>query len=467
MPLGRNGSLVVSESKVAILLAATRESVSLDKDSLRPLGDLAACLALSLEHLNQIDDLRRGISRAQAVARISQAVSTGREPADVCQAVQQYLAEEIGPSDFLVALYREERGLIEIPYFCKGSQVSSIEPYPLGEGLVSLLIRSGDPLLLEGQTGDYALMMDAAIQEQKAKSWLGVPLKAGANVIGALVIEDLASEGRFNRSDLELLEAIAPQVAFALSHTSLVSQNFKALEKNRRLHQVTHMAISGNSVDDAFAATVKGLQEVMGADHHVSVLLLNEDGTHLDVRAFAGYGALDLTRVSIPLEEGITGMAALQHRPICVADTRSDRRYIAADSRVCSELALPLLYRDQLLGVLNLENDRLDAYTSDDQEMLATLAGSLAAVVANAHLVGQIQRQVDRERLLFEITSKIRRSVDIPSILETSATELGKAVGARRAHIELGIPPGSAEVDHAPESDSGSNGHGSRPEVKA
>jgi len=69
--------------------------------------------------------------------------------------------------------------------------------------------------------------------------------------------------------------------------------------------------------------------------------------------------------------------------------------------------------------------------------MLGTLGGSLAAVVANARLLEQIRSQAERERLLYDVTSKIRRSTDIQSILATTASELTKALGARQATITI------------------------------
>jgi GAF domain-containing protein len=111
----------------------------------------------------------------------------------------------------------------------------------------------------------------------------------------------------------------------------------------------------------------------------------------------------------------------------------------------CSVLALPLIYRNEVLGVLNVESEKTGAYTDSDEEMLGTLGGSLAAIIANARLVEQIRGQAERERLLYEVTSKIRRSTDIETILATTAGELVKVMGARRTQIK--IEPVPAQYD--------------------
>jgi GAF domain-containing protein len=109
-------------------------------------------------------------------------------------------------------------------------------------------------------------------------------------------------------------------------------------------------------------------------------------------------------------------------------------------------LAVPLIYRNELLGVLNVESEQVDAYTDNDEEMLGTLGGSLAAIIANARLLEQIRQQADRERLIYEVTSKIRRSTDIQSILTTTASELTKIVGARRTKIHI-LPTSESDSD--------------------
>ncbi len=118
-------------------------------------------------------------------------------------------------------------------------------------------------------------------------------------------------------------------------------------------------------------------------------------------------------------------------------DVTNDPRYVSVSANTRSELALPLLYRNELLGVLNVESEQVAAYSENDEEMLGTLAGSLAAIIANARLLDQIRRQAERERQLYEATGKIRRSTDVQAILATTAGEITRVIGARRLQIKI------------------------------
>jgi len=141
--------------------------------------------------------------------------------------------------------------------------------------------------------------------------------------------------------------------------------------------------------------------------------------------------------LKIPIGTGISGSAALQRRALRINDVTKDSRYIQISPNTRSELAVPLIYRNELLGVINVESEKVEAYSDDDEEMLGTLGGSLAAIIANARLLEQIREKAERDRTIYEITGKIRKSTDIQTILATTATELNKVVGARRTKIEV------------------------------
>jgi sigma-B regulation protein RsbU (phosphoserine phosphatase) len=136
-----------------------------------------------------------------------------------------------------------------------------------------------------------------------------------------------------------------------------------------------------------------------------------------------------------------------------VDNIENDPRYIQVSPNTSSELAVPLLYRNEVLGVLNVESEQVNAYTENDEELLGTLGGSLAAIIANARLLDQIRRQAERERLIYEITSKIRRSTDMQTILATTASELSRVVNARRMQVRLGVSPEPSEKSNGKDSD--------------
>jgi sigma-B regulation protein RsbU (phosphoserine phosphatase) len=178
-------------------------------------------------------------------------------------------------------------------------------------------------------------------------------------------------------------------------------------------------------------------------------LLADREKKMLEVKAAVGY-ASNVFDLRVPIGSGITGWTAAHRKTLRINNVLQDTRYIEASSNTRSEMAIPLLYRSELLGVLNVESEQLSAYAENDEELLGTLGGSLAAIIANARLLEQIRAQAERERILFEITDKIRRTTDMETILATTASELTRAVGANHAKIRLGIYPSNASQKTGP-----------------
>lgn len=512
----------------------------------------------------------------------------------------------MGEFGFLIALYDRKTNSISIPYLYEEGNFSSIDTFPLGEGLTSILLRTGQPLMLVEDTEKRAAAMGAKITGKPAMSWLGVPLLARGDAIGAIIIQDLVKEHAFDDDDLNFLVSVASQVAgaihtvrllneskqsalqfetaaeiardisssldldellqkavdlirsrfhfyhasvflkdlpgefvvireatgdagaqlkrtghklavgsksvvgfvagngeplivndtnrdatyyanpflpetrseaaiplkvgerivgildvqstqlyafaednlrtlqiladqlaIAVVNTELFAETQEHLAQHRLLHHITTTAASGTTLDEALQSAVNGLQVTLGGDR-VAIMLADREKKILEVKAAVGY-ASDVFDLRIPIGSGITGWAAAHRRTLRVNNVLQDIRYIEASSNTRSEMSIPLLYRSELLGVLNVESEQLSAYAENDEELLGTLGGSLAAIIANARLLEQIRTQAERERILFEITDKIRRTTDIETILATTASELTRATGANRAKIKIGV----------------------------
>src|SRR6202045_326404 len=124
--------------------------------------------------------------------------------------------------------------------------------------------------------------------------------------------------------------------------------------------------------------------------HVFSVMLWNEKTQHLESAFVMRYGDSIPPRTRIPLDQGLTGAAASERRTVRVADTLNDSRFLACKIEtgvtVRSELVVPLLMQDRLIGVLGLESAETHAFTAEHERMLATLAPYVAIALETARL---------------------------------------------------------------------------------
>jgi sigma-B regulation protein RsbU (phosphoserine phosphatase) len=302
------------------------------------------------------------------------------------------------------------------------------------KSVVGYVAGRGEPLIINDVSKDPTYLAMALLPDTRSEAAL--PLRVGDRTLGVLDVQG-ARLNSFTEDSLRVLQILADQLAIAVINTELFSETQEHLSQHRLLHHITTTAASGSTLEEALESAVSGLQVTLGGDR-VSILLVDRERKNLEVKAAVGYSE-SVSDIRIPLGTGVTGWVAAHRRPLRINDVAEDPRYIQVSPNTRSELAVPLIYRNETLGVLNVESEQAGAYIENDQEMLGTLGGSLAAIIANARLLEQLRAQAERERLLYEISGKIRRSTDMQTILTTTASELTKVLSARRAQIKIKV----------------------------
>jgi PAS domain S-box-containing protein len=269
---------------------------------------------------------------------------------------------------------------------------------------------------------------------QNTKSELAIPLKAGQDIIGVLDVQSEQANA-FSDEETTALQLLANQLSIAIINSNLSSKAEEHLAKHRLLYQITLAASSASNANEAIQTTVKSLNTTLPGEE-ISVFLPDGNG-NLVISAFAGFSDLDPANFSVRLGDGVIGGVAAEHKPIRISNALADPRFMAIDPKIRSEIAVPIMTAGKFFGVLNIESTQVGAYDENDQEIFATLGNSLGSLLNNFQLLAQINEQTQRQRQLYEITDKIRRSIDMDSILEISAAEICKALNAHRATINI------------------------------
>ena len=155
--------------------------------------------------------------------------------------------------------------------------------------------------------------------------------------------------------------------------------------------------------------------------HVFSVMLWNEQTQHLETAFAMCCGDSLPLRMRVPLNIGLTGTAAGERRVLRINDVTDDSRYIRCESGVTvrSELVVPLLLRDRLIGVLDLESSEPHAFTLEHERMLSTLGSYIAVALENARLYQEARQSEQRMRSELDIAREIQRQ-----LLPTGAREV-------------------------------------------
>ncbi len=422
--------LIIANEAIGVMtIQDTELEHRFNDDDLRLFSTLAGQVASAIHSSRLIEETKRRALQLQTAAEISRETSGTLEMDKLLSNAVNLVRDRFNfyhASVFLLdpagenAVVRESTG--------EAGQQLKDSGHRLKVGSRSIIgnvTETGKPLVVNDVTNDPTHRPNPLLPETKSE--LGIPLSIGERIIGALNVQSDRLFA-FTPDDIEVLQILADQLAVAVTNAQLFEETQEHLAKHRLVHHVTTVSASSTSIEDALSSAVQGLRVTLG--NRVAILLLDQETNTLKLTASAGYDE-DILGLQVPVGEGITGWVAANREPLLINNVAEDPRYIAGDADVRAELAVPLVFRGELLGVLNVESDEVGAYGDHDQDMLATLAGSLSAILVNARLS-------ERQRMLFEVTNKIRRSSNMQTILATTASEISRAVNARRAHIQLG-----------------------------
>ncbi len=294
---------------------------------------------------------------------------------------------------FAILLYSERLRALRIRHAIghREEVVQSLQ-IPLGDGITGAAAQMRKPVLVGDVRSDprYLNAVDAV------RSELAVPMIARGKLVGVIDIQStrLNAYGEYERSMLRL---IASRVAAAIDNARL----YRRVDRNHRtLRMLTRLSQEFSSILDLDALLGKiadGVRLLIPYDSF-NILLLDEQAQLLRHRF--SYRFDDRTCCDhIPLGKGITGAAVESREIVRVTDTSADSRYIPTHPDIRSEIAVPLVVRDRVVGVMDLESERIGFFTEDHARTLALLAPQVAISIENARLYEEIAR---RERLLEE-----------------------------------------------------------------
>jgi len=177
-------------------------------------------------------------------------------------------------------------------------------------------------------------------------------------------------------------------------------------ERLRLLYQVSNVIHSTLDSQEALQLIVSEAVRVMRASSG-SLVLINPTTSFLEIHAAQNLSSA-ARKLKLRVGEGITGWVAQNGQPARVGDVMQDKRYVSIRRDVRSELAVPLEVQGEVRGVINVDSERADAFSADDQELLQELAIQAARVIHNTWLYEQLRLKV----MLFESLSSVSRTIN-------------------------------------------------------
>ncbi len=272
-------------------------------------------------------------------------------------------------------------------------------------------------------TGAEAVRFDNPLLPH-TRSEMALPLRSRGRVIGAMTVQD-TKEAAFDETDITVMQTMADQVAVAIDNAQLFAQAQAALEEM----EATHRRYLGQAWTEYTRHRPSGV-------YHYS----KEHG-HTEARS------QDLEKEMLPEAQ----QAMTVRRPVARKGNNGDPMDHAKETS-SSALVVPIMLRGQPIGALGFkEADGSRQWNADDVNLAESIAEQFALAADNLRLLHETQRHAARERLIGEISSRMRETLDVETVLRTAAQEVRQALRLPEVIIRLTPPSNNGSRDRTPD----------------
>ncbi len=288
----------------------------------------------------------------------------------------------------------------------------------VGEGVTGRAVQERRAILVDDVSKDRNYIEAVP----RVRSELAVPLINKNKVIGVIDLEARES-GYFKEEHARLLSLIASRIAVSIENARLYTRVVRQANNLALLNDISRDLTSILNLDQLLKRIGDLLAKVINYQMF-SILLLDEARQKLVHRFSVRFKENIQLKHDIPVGRGLVGTAALEKKPVLVGDVSKDPRYINANPETRSELCVPLIHKDKVIGVLDLEHTRKGFFTEEHVRTMSTLAAQIAIAVENARLYERIAKEEQRLERDLAMAREVQHHLLPPSVPSLRNAEL-------------------------------------------
>ncbi len=344
---------------------------------------------------DELAELKIRHARLQLLHQVSNVIHSTLDPQEALQLILAEAVRVMRASSGSVILINPTNGFLEM-HASQGLPAQAAQlKLRVGEGITGWVARTGRPACVGDVRRDPRYIM----VRRHVRSELAVPLEVHGELRGVLNV-DSDRLNAFHADDQELLQSLALQAATVIHNTWLYEQLRLKARLFETLVSVSQTINSTLNLDDALKVITREAAVLMDA-RMASLLMLDDTGEWLDLRACHGGGEAYLRKPRLSLAESFLGIVVRRKKPLQVANVQTSSRYqnvqVARAEGLISLLSVPLLFNGQAIGALNVYTGAPHSFSNEEIHILSALAELSAIALEKARLY---ERVVDVEEQL-------------------------------------------------------------------
>ena len=327
---------------------------------------------------------QRKSAQLRLLAEVGRQVTNSLDEREILERTLEVIVSQFGYAEAAISLL-VNGDIMEVAAI-SGTQDFGYRPgyqQKVGKGIIGHVAQTRKAHL----TGDVAQDPYYFSSAERNGSAIGVPMLDKEHLLGVIYVES-AQPNMLRTDDVVTLQTLANQVATAIQKARLYARTQEHLQVMTALQSISHVITSSLELNEILNNVIRQLRDSFGYTYS-SVYLLKGDTLYMGAQL--GYPE-NMLIPEIPITSGVIGRTARLKETQFIRDVRTDPDFLRASYEVKSEIAVPLLKDEHVLGVLNVEAEYSALLDDNDANLLNALAGSIAVAIDNAHLHAEVKR---------------------------------------------------------------------------
>lgn len=385
---------------LSIYSTAKRESFS--QWEIAVLRTFSGQAGMVIQRMEELEILRE-IGRA--------ASSLGVE--GIARLVYDKTSQLMDTTNFFLCLYNAEEQILDFKIWMYNNEPLEMFSCPVS-GLTAWVVQRKESLLIEDwdqQQDELAVETDIITERQR--SWLGVPMLVGGEVLGVLNVQS-PEPGAFTSETQSLLETVASQAAFAIQNARQLEREQALRHQADTLREVAAAISDARSLNEVTGRILDGLAAVVGYKKASMQLVQGNERSLVDHR---GYPPEEVAQWLLrPIsEDKLVQRIVASGRPLILPDPTLDEDWevLPETEDVRSWVGLPLVYAEDVIGLLTLDHDQSGYYDESCRDLLVAFGYQAAIAIHKTNLLEQTRQRAEILKLLQEASSQISATLDV------------------------------------------------------
>ncbi len=443
------GVPLISQGAVIGVLSAQSETAKAFTDrTLRFLASLANQLAIALENARLFAELEQRIEQLALINRVSTATNALTDLRAIYQEIVNAIATATGVDQSRLVIYNRAEGYAyPVAEYVPSGLLDQIRIQLFDNPSVDWLDREKRPLVAEDAQNDPLFAPSHPIfRALDIRSIALIPLILNDEVFGAVGLDFVGRHGTFAPQVLELCQTIANQTSTAIARA-------QAMEEAQRSAKATRQKVSELSTLLDAARILSSLlrpQEVLNKLMELVSRQLNvttvalwtiSEGNVLVPAALDGIPAEQGRNMRVPIGQGFTGRVAETGQPLIIEDVNAIGGSLYPNyqqrNNLISFMGVPVIYREQVIGVLSVMSNYRRQFTNDEMLLLAGLADQAATALENARLFEEREQRISELTIINQISATVNASLDVNELIERLHEGISKLIDTSTSLIAL------------------------------